>query len=208
MMKNRIVIVDDNVDIRYTIAEICKLAEWTVLALENYREVEEFLRNGKAELFLVDYHLPEKDGIDIVKMIRDKDEDVPIIILTVEERENVMKKAIEAGADDYALKPIKAVDLISRIKVHLKNYEREQLVNDRVKGINQATLEQIYQVLKRNGEYMETSHISKQVEIADKSVYRYLKYMKSRGMLEERYSYSDKAGRPKVSYKLKGDQIK
>ena len=207
-MKSRIVIVDDNVDIRYTIAEICKLEQWTVLALENYREVEEFLKTGSAELFLVDYHLPEKDGIEIVKMIRNKNADVPIIILTVEERENVMKRAIEAGADDYALKPIKAVDLISRIKVHLKSYEREKMVNEHVKGINQATLEQIYQVLKRSGDYMEIGQISEQVEIADKSIYRYLKYMKSKGMLEERYGYSDKAGRPKAAYKLQGDRIK
>jgi len=207
-MKKRIVIVDDNADIRYTVAEICKLEDWTVLAFENYRELEEFLKDKEADLFLVDYHLPEKDGIEVVRMIRKKNQSVPIIILTVEERGNVMKNAMMAGADDYALKPIKAVDLLSRLKVHLKHHETTQMYVENVKGINQETLEKIYHVLEENGKFMEIDEIVSQVAIADKSVYRYLKYMKSKGMLEIEQVYGEKAGRPKTRYKLLQDSIK
>lgn len=207
-MKKRVVIVDDNVDIRYTIAEICKLEDWTVLTFENYREVELFLQKGEADLFLVDYHLPEKDGIEIVRMIRKKNFNVPIMILTVEEREYVMADAMKAGADDYALKPIKAVDLISRMKVHLKHYEKTQLYTDSIRGINQETLGEIQAVLGKSHDFMEIEEIVQQVEITDKSVYRYLNYMKSRGMVEIQKIYSDKAGRPKTKYKLLQNQIK
>lgn len=55
---------------------------------------------------------------------------------------------------------------------------------------------------------MEIEEIVQQVEITDKSVYRYLNYMKSRGMVEIQKIYSDKAGRPKTKYKLLQNQIK
>lgn len=207
-MKKRIVIVDDNIDIRYTIAEICKLEDWTVLTFENYGEVELFLQKGGADLFLVDYHLPEKDGIEIVRMIRKKNFDVPIMILTVEEREYVMADAIKAGADDYALKPIKAIDLISRMKVHLKHYEKARLYTDSIRGINQETLEEIQSVLGNGCGFMEIEEIVQRVEITDKSVYRYLNYMKSHGMVEIQKIYSDKVGRPKTKFKLLQNQIK
>lgn len=47
-------------------------------------------------------------------------------MLTIEEKEQIVSRFMDAGADDYSLKPIKALDLISRIKVHLQYHEKSQ----------------------------------------------------------------------------------
>ena len=55
-----------------------------------------------------------------------------------------MERFLEAGADDYAVKPIKPVDLVSRINTHLRYHEKEQFYSEADKGINQSTLESLY----------------------------------------------------------------
>ncbi len=201
-LQKRIAVVDDDTDIRYTIAQICMLESWTVLPCEDHKDVAALLSKGGADLYLVDYHLPEMDGIDIVRMIRKKSATVPVIILTVEERNHIMNAFMEAGATDYALKPIKAIDLISRIKVHLQHQEMNWLYMNSTKGINDATLNSICRALEQTGDYMDIDQISDLTQITSKSVYRYLKYMYGEKMLEVKYVYGKKPGRPKTLYKL------
>ena len=66
------------------------------------------------------YHLPQVSGIRGVEMIRELDPDVPIIVFTIDESQEVAEQFMQAGASDFALKPIKAPDIISRIRLHIR----------------------------------------------------------------------------------------
>ena len=128
-MGKNILSIDDDEDILYTIQEIILHQGWTPLLARNFREAEHILTqygNGRLDLILVDYHLPQPDGIQIVRRMREMGINVPIVVLTIEEQTAVMERFLEAGADDYAVKPIKPVDLVSRINTHLRYHEKEQ----------------------------------------------------------------------------------
>lgn len=196
-----ILAIDDNKDILYTLEQICKFQGWTPLLADGYGNAEPFLRK-KVDLILVDYHMPGMDGISTVREIRKRHPKTPIIVLTIDEEEKIMSKFMEAGANDYSLKPIKAVDLISRIKVHLQYHEKSQYYENHDKGISKVTLEKIENVLREIREYTDIDALEEKTQIKKKTLYRYLQYMVKEGMIEQEYSYGD-MGRPRTLYRWK-----
>lgn len=203
MGKFKIAAVDDSEDILYTVTAICKSAGIEVISCRDYREAQTALLRGDINLFLVDFHLPEKDGVEIVKMIRNLDAKVPILMLTVENNPEIAKRVKQAGANDFAMKPIRAVDLISRIEAHLQYQNQSQFYTDYIAGINKGTLSLIRDVLAGYSGSADIKQISEDTGIGAKSVYRYLKYMTEKNMVDVEYSYRDTKGRPRTLYRLR-----
>lgn len=109
---------------------------------------------------------------------------------------------MEAGADDYALKPIKAVDLIARIKVHLSYAEKSQYYDNTEKGIGSVTLKKLEDAMRELKEYKEIEELEEITGIKKKTLYRYLQYMQKEGQVDVQNSYG-RMGRPKLVYFLK-----
>lgn len=201
----KLLVIDDNHDIRYTLQEIFETVGWQVrTAVDGVQGVELF-QQERADVVIVDYHMPRMDGMATVKALRHLDNQVAIIVLTVDERQTVADKLLESGASDFALKPIKAPDLLSRVKVNLeicrlqqqhRATEREVLVH---KGIGSGTLEIISSFLKEQMEPKTVEEISGQVGLAYQTVHRYLSYMTEQGFVKANNSYG-KVGRPKNTY--------
>ena len=202
MSEKNILIIDDNEDILYTLEEICKYQGWKALKATGYEEAKVYFSSRHIDLIIIDYHMPELDGVTVVKEIRKNFDKIPIIVLTVEERDSIVEKFMAAGASDYALKPIKAVDLISRIKVHLQYHEKIRFYEDYEKGISKVTLQKIESYLGTAESFVSAEDIEKYTEIKLKTVYRYMTYMVKSGKVNTEYSYQD-SGRPKITYKLK-----
>lgn len=200
--RKTILAIDDNMDILYTLEQICKFQNWNPLLAAGYEEAEKYLKKESIDLILVDYHMPGVDGITAVRSIRKKLPKVPIIVLTIEEEDSIVNKFMEAGADDYSLKPIKAIDLISRIKVHLQYHERNQYYESYDKGISRVTLTKIENYLKECHEFKDIDAIEQHTQVKKKALYRYLQYLVKEGKVEQEYSYGD-MGRPRTFYKLK-----
>lgn len=112
---------------------------------------------------------------------------------------------MKAGASDFALKPIKALDIIARINVHLRLKETienvNKNINDYSKGISIETLEKIQNYMSGLSGYISINNISKNTGLAYQTVHRYLQYMIEKGKVEVNQSYG-KIGRPKQSYKF------
>ena len=177
----RILVIDDNQDILYTLEQICMFQKWKPLLAASYREAEGFIRRGNVDLILVDYHMPGTDGITAVREIRKSLPRIPVIVLTIEEEGEIVKRFMEAGADDYALKPVKAIDLISRIKVHLQYYERNQYYGNHDKGISGITLKKVEECLKGCREFMDIDTLEEKTQLKKKTLYRYLQYLTREG---------------------------
>lgn len=87
------------------------------------------------------------------------------------------------GADDYSLKPIKAVDLISRIKVHLQYHEKSQYYENYDKGISKVTAQKIEEQMQKITEFMDIDMLEEVTQIKKKTLYRYLQYLEKEGRI-------------------------
>ncbi|MFY9261719.1 MAG: response regulator [Gallionella sp.] len=115
-----LVIIEDEIQIRRFLR--------TTLASQGYQIIEaETGKQGlgeaalrKPDLIILDLGLPDMDGVDVVKTIRHWS-DVPIIILSARSQEHDKISALDAGADDYLVKPFAAGELLARIRVALRH---------------------------------------------------------------------------------------
>ncbi|WP_077328000.1 response regulator [Virgibacillus siamensis] len=202
-MSTTILIVDDNEDIRFTLKEICCSADWNVIEGSTGKQGIELFKKMHPDLMLLDYHMPDWDGIKTTKELRSISEKTPIIILTVDERQEIADAFLQAGATDFALKPIKAPDLISRIRINLKIAKlmagKENVFVE--KGIRQATLNSIKNYLVQQDSPSSINEIQQALPIAYQTVHRYLYYLENKGEVEIISQYG-KQGRPTNTYKL------
>ena len=116
-MKNKILIIDDSKEILFAISEFFRIKNWDVFTALSMEEALKIVSTKKLDIIIIDYHMPYINGVLGVKLIRQIDETVPIIALTVEGLENIAKDFFEAGANDFSIKPIKVLDLYSRVNV-------------------------------------------------------------------------------------------
>ena len=89
-----------------------------------YRDAESFLRAVRGEsfdLYILDWLLPEMSGIEALEKLRDELADAtPVIVATVKDQERNVVRALEAGADDYLVKPIRRNELVARVNALLR----------------------------------------------------------------------------------------
>lgn len=219
-MKQQIIIlaIDDDKEILYALKAIFDSQGWqSVTAYDVEGGLKAFLRYNPA-IVLIDYHLPHINGIEGVRMLRQFAPYMPIIVFTIDEDQEVADRFLEAGASDFALKPIKAPDLISRIRLHIRLIEKQpnnikqagdihtkaEYTNaeDRmVKGISSATLGLIVQSMAVVDDFLTAEDIAHATGLAYQTTYRYLQYMESENMVELHITYG-KVGRPKNFYRL------
>ncbi|WP_407537689.1 response regulator [Cetobacterium somerae] len=109
-MGNNMLIIDDSEEICFAISEFFIYKGWSVETANSVEKSLEILKNRKFDIILIDYNMPYINGAVGVKLIRALDKDVSIIALTVEGEEIVAESFFEAGANDFAIKPIKMLD--------------------------------------------------------------------------------------------------
>jgi two-component system response regulator DctR len=205
--RKKIVIIDDEPDIQYTIKEICIHGGWEPIVAINGRQGADMCKLHSPNLVIVDYHMPDWDGLTTVKKIREFDSVVSILVLTVDETQEIAEKFIAAGATDCAIKPIRSPDLISRIKINLKINEIQQgYVNEKKqvfidKGISPATLSIICDFLREESDGLTIEEITKGVNLAYQTVHRYIQYLVEKNYIEIIPIYGQ-LGRPKNKYRL------
>lgn len=203
----KIVIIDDEPDILYTIKEICSYGGWETATALYGRQGYELCKINKPNLVIVDYHMPDWDGLTTVKKIRQLDNTVSILVLTVDERQEIAERFITAGATDFAIKPIKSPDLISRIKINLKINEIQKKYMAKKqhvfieKGISPATLSIICDYLRSEATGLTIDDIAIGLNLAYQTVHRYVQYLIEEKKIEIVPIYGQ-IGRPKNKYKL------
>lgn len=204
----RILIMDDDPSLRYMLSEIFAFVGWDPVTYPNGKEgIKGFLSDG-ADIILVDYHMPEIDGLETVRLIREQDQQVPILVLTVDERQEIANRFLDEGATDFALKPVKAPDLIARVQLHkrlldmTKTYESTPKIQYEAfvtKGISKSTLSYIEGYLKACEQPSTVEEISQELGLATPTVYRYMTYLIKKEKVQPIPSYQ-KTGRPKNRY--------
>lgn len=118
-MKDVILIVEDETNIRANIAEFLQAEDFDTLLAKDGEEAIAVFDEKKPDLVILDLMLPKVDGLEVCKHIR-RDTDVPIIMVTARDEEIDKLLGLELGADDYITKPFSLRELKARIKAVLR----------------------------------------------------------------------------------------
>jgi len=118
-MAQRILIVDDEPNILATVAPLLRSNGYIVLSAMTGGAALESVDRDKPELIVLDLGLPDLDGIDVCRYIR-QSSSAPIIVLSARGAEGDKVAALDAGADDYVTKPFGAEELLARIRAALR----------------------------------------------------------------------------------------
>ena len=115
----RILIVDDELAIRRFLHTVLSSEEFSLHEAENGHAGLAAAAAFRPDVILLDLGLPDLDGIEVIKRIREWSQ-VPIIVLSVREHEDDKVAALDAGADDYLTKPFGVGELLARIRAALR----------------------------------------------------------------------------------------
>lgn len=119
MAKEKILIVDDEVEITKLICAYLTKEQYSPIAAHNGKQALALLKKEKPDLIILDIMLPDTDGSSLSLEIR-KISNAPIIFLSCKTQEIDKIIALSAGGDDYMTKPFMPGELVARIKAHLR----------------------------------------------------------------------------------------
>ena len=185
-MKNKILIIDDSKDIIFAVSEFFLMKDWEVYTALSMEEALKIVSTKELDIIIIDYHMPYINGVLGVKLIRQMNENVSIIALTIEGLENIAEEFFLAGADDFAIKPIKVLDLYGDYK----------------KGISVNTISLIENKMKQINSYITIEEISEATGLASQTVNKYMNYLVEIEMVDLKIIYG-KIGRPRNEYSWK-----
>nr|MBU1328454.1 response regulator transcription factor [Candidatus Omnitrophota bacterium] len=130
MAKEKILIIEDEKDIVKMLDYNLRKEGFRALLANNGEDGLDMMRKEHPDLILLDLMLPEMDGLEVCKAVKNGTETahIPIIILTAKAQETDKIVGLELGADDYVTKPFSPKELIARIKAVLRRVkEKEKL---------------------------------------------------------------------------------
>lgn len=168
----KILLIEDNPDVRENTSEILTLANYDVITAENGKVGVELAQKHLPDLIICDIMMPELDGYGVLHILSKKSEtaSIPFIFLTAKTEKADIRKGMVLGADDYLTKPFDDTDLLNAIEARLnkvsilkKQYSSDaegfdQFIRDVQKAYNLKDLckdKKIKTFKKKNGIFME-----------------------------------------------------
>ena len=115
----RVLVVDDEKAIQRFLKNALSSAEFSVHVAESGKEALAAAVAIRPDLIILDLGLPDMDGVEVLRRLREWTQ-VPIIILSVRDREDEKVTALDSGADDYVTKPFGIGELLARMRVALR----------------------------------------------------------------------------------------
>ena len=156
-MKN-ILMVEDDSTIAFAVKYAVEQEGFNLDIAENLENARKIVNSKEYDLILLDVMLPDGNGYEFLKQLREHDEDTPVIFLTACDEEVNVVMGLDIGGDDYITKPFRVRELISRINAILRRKGKSQDSNKKIlkfKNISIHTLEA--RVFKNNEEIFLTS---------------------------------------------------
>ena len=122
----RILVIEDNPEVRDNLCEILELAGYAVEEAPNGKDGAFKAKKTKPDLIICDVMMPELDGFGVLKILNKDPEtfDIPFIFLTAKTEMADLRKGMGLGADDYITKPFDDVELLEALEMRLKKAER------------------------------------------------------------------------------------
>lgn len=126
-MNEKILIIEDNNDIRESTAEILELSGYVVMQADNGIKGVELAFQSRPDLILCDIMMPELDGYGVLSFLEKNaaTDSIPFIFLTAKAERTDFRKGIEMGAGDYLIKPFDEIELLQAIEARLAKKQND-----------------------------------------------------------------------------------
>lgn len=111
---HRVLIAEDEDKMRETVAQGFSLEGWIVAAAVDGNQAVSLLDTQAFDLLILDWNLPGKDGLEVLRHVRSRGLQTPVLLLTVRDTVTDRVAGLEAGADDYLTKPFAFAELVAR----------------------------------------------------------------------------------------------
>ncbi|OKS87153.1 response regulator [Mucilaginibacter polytrichastri] len=136
MRKNRLVIIDDHYDVLELLKYNFVKEGYEVKFFFTAVDALKYITNENTDLVVTDWMLPEMDGLELCKNLKlsPATKDIPLVMLTGKNDEIDAVTALEVGADDYLVKPLRVKEMLTRVKKILRRTDAAQLMPARNDG--------------------------------------------------------------------------
>jgi CRP/FNR family cyclic AMP-dependent transcriptional regulator len=121
----KVLVIEDNLEVRENIAEIVELANYEVIIADNGKSGVELAIKEIPDLVICDIMMPALDGYGVYHLLSKHKEtaSIPFIFLTAKSEKSDFRKGMQLGADDYITKPFEGIELLSAIETRLNKHE-------------------------------------------------------------------------------------
>lgn len=154
--QRRVLIVDDESTGRTILAKIIQQAEEDVLVetFDNPLQALEWLDHNHPDLIITDYRMPDINGVELIKLIRERPacHDIPIMMITVVSEKSVRYDALEAGATAFLTRPIDQIECRTSCRNLLKLHEQQSIIQDRADWLARQVEVATQQIVSREHE--------------------------------------------------------
>jgi len=162
-MKKRILIIEDEPDLikglKLNLSDEGFDVNWAVNGVEGLRKALE----ETPDLIILDIMLPEMDGLQVCRELRQKNISIPIIMLTAKGEEIDKVVGLEIGADDYITKPFSVRELLARIKTQLRHAEREGKAVPKIYSFGDIEIDFAQFKVKRKGKELDFTSLEMEI---------------------------------------------
>lgn len=148
----QILVVDDDKNTRLLFQTILENENYTVLTAANGLEAMALMDKHHIDLVVLDVMMPEMDGYEFTRVLRETDNNLPILMVSAKHLPEDKKKGFLVGTDDYMAKPIDEEEMILRIKALLR---RAKIINEHKIEIGDVVLDYDSFSVSRKGEVVE-----------------------------------------------------
>jgi len=172
-MSLNIIVVDDTILNVVLLEEICKDEGHNVDSFTNPLEALESIKQKEYDLAFIDYMMPELNGIELIKQIKQIQPNLISVMITAADSQEVKLKALEAGASEFLSKPIDISEMMIRLKNMNKLIQAEKVLRDYNKKLQNEINLAIQKIQK--GEYETLDVLSKVAEYRDEDTHNHTK---------------------------------
>ena len=134
----RILIAEDDRELRRLFAHVLIKNGYEVKEVGNGKEALDAMDNNFYDLIISDVMMPVMDGYELVRMLRDAGNNIPVLMITAKDAFDDMRIGILSGADDYMIKPVNVNEMALRVQALLR---RAQIMSERKQTIGNTVLE-------------------------------------------------------------------
>lgn len=133
----QLLVVDDDRNIRRFLSAVLSSAGYKSFGADSAKEALHIMENQKIDLIILDVMMPGMDGYAFSELLRDCNNDIPILMLSAKQLPQDIKQGFLSGTDDYMTKPVDEEELLLRIKALLR---RSKIVSERRLTVGNTTL--------------------------------------------------------------------
>jgi two-component system, OmpR family, manganese sensing response regulator len=118
----RILLVDDEIELTDPLSRLLKREGYTVDAAYDGTKGGQMAKENTYDLLILDWMLPRKTGLEICQELRQQGKTTPVLFLTAKDTLDDRVEGLDAGADDYLVKPFELRELLARVRALLRRY--------------------------------------------------------------------------------------